>query len=1015
MEEKHMASERILPAHAGFPARTAGIILMSMVLCSLTAGHIFGDSSEKPTNAKPAKAALAAVPLRFEANQGQTDSQVKFLSRGDGYSLFLTSSEVVFTLRTPAGVKAPPSVFRMELLGAERHAQVSGADKLPGAANYFIGNDPKKWRSGISAYGKVKYRGIYPGVDAVFYGNQRQLEYDFVVAPGADPTQISLGLTGVTPSLDIEGNVLLRLADGDLALKKAIVYQNIGGGKKIVDARYAIAGGKVRFELGKYDHSQTLVIDPVFSYLTYLGGSGPDQIGGNQVVNQTTSPAQALAIDSAGDVYVTGFTTSADFPVAHPYQATSKTNTWTAFVSALNPSGTALLYSTYLGGSVYTAGSSIVWDSHDNAVYVVGTTNSPDFPITAGAFQTILSPGMVGGKEGSAGQYNAFVAKFSAAGQLTNSTFLGGNPQTAGFGVATDSQGRAYVAGFTVYNCIPPYSPSYSCFPTTPGAVIPAGTISQNGDGFISVFDAKLSTLLYSTLLGDPNGAQTNTSEAFSVTVDPSGNFYVVGVTGSPSLPTTPGAFQPKLGTSNAIPLAGFAAKFGPVSASGASLIYLTYLEATGVSFGDLPGGVVADTQGNAYIGGYTNSAAFPLTPGAYQGTCKGNSCVFATKLNSKGTGLVWSTFVEVADYFGSIQLDAQGNVYVTGHSNEFFEGVNPLQPGLLSGGFVSKLDPTGSTLLFSSVVGAGVGINGNSSLSGVAVDVQGNIYVAGSINDATLPTTPGVFQPSFRGGQGAYGDGLIAKINLSTVAPQAPTIASGGIVPVDGSSATIQPGEWVSIYGTNLAAASATWTGNFPTSLGGTSVTINGKPAYLWYVSPGQINLQAPDDTTTGSVPVVVMTANGSATSSVTLAQFAPAFLLLDTKHVTGIILRSDGTGAYGGGAYDIADPTGSSLGYPTVAAKAGDSLLLFGVGFGPTSPSAPAGQAFSGAASTTKTVNVLIDNVSVIPGFAGLSGAGLYQINLILPAGLGAGDVTLAASVNGVPTQSNVVISVQ
>lgn len=220
-----MASERTLSAHAGSTARTGGIILMSMVLWSLTA------------NAKPAKAALLAVPLSFEANQGQTDSQVKFLSHGDGYSLFLTSNEVVFTLRTLAGVKAPPSVFRMELLGAERNAQVSGADKLPGAANYFIGNDPKKWRSGISAYGKVRYRGIYPGVDAVFYGSQRQLEYDFVVAPGADPKQISLGLTGVTPSLDTEGNVLLKLADGDLALKKPIVYQNIDGGKKIVDAR----------------------------------------------------------------------------------------------------------------------------------------------------------------------------------------------------------------------------------------------------------------------------------------------------------------------------------------------------------------------------------------------------------------------------------------------------------------------------------------------------------------------------------------------------------------------------------------------------------------------------------------------------------------------------------------------------------------------------------------------------------------------------------------------------------
>ena len=1018
-----MANGRTLSAHAGSTARTSGIILMSMVLWSLTAGGIFADSPENPANAKPAKAALLAVPLSFEANQGQTDSQVKFLSRGDGYALFLTSNEAVFTLRTPAGVKAPPSVFRMELLGAERNAQISGADQLPGVANYFIGNDPKKWRSGIAVYGKVKYQGIYPGVDAVFYGNQRQLEYDFVVAPGADPRQISLGLTGATPSLDIEGNVLLRLADGDLALKKPIVYQNIDGGKKAVDARYTISGGKVRFQLGKYDHGQTLVIDPVFTYLTYLGGSGADQIGGIQVSAGTGSPsAQALAIDSAGDVYVTGMTESTDFPVANAYQGSSTTNLWTAFVSALNPSGTALLYSTYLGGSVSAFGNSVVWDTHDNALYVVGTTNSSDFPITAGAYQTILGPNEVGVNEVSDGQFNAFVAKFSPSGKLTNSTFLGGNYPTNGFGIATDAQGRAYVVGFTQYNCILPDSASYSCFPTTPGAVIPASqtppqNVSQNGNGFVSVFDPNLSTLLYSTLLGDPNGAVGNTSVAFGVAVDPSGNFYVVGVTGSPSLPTTAGAFQPKLGTNNATPLVGFAAKFGPVNASGASLNYLTYLESTGVSFGDLPGGVVADSQGNAYIGGYTNadSGTFPLTPGAYQSTCNGNGCAFVTKLNPQGTGLVWSTFVEIADYFGAIQLDAQGNVYVTGHNNGSFQGVNALQPGLVSGGFVSKLDPTGSTLLFSSLVGAaGVGVNGNSSLSGLAVDAQGNIYAAGSMIGATLPTTPGVVQPSYHGGSGAYGDGLIAKISLSSVTPQ-PSIIAGGVVPVSSSSTTIQPGEWVSIYGTNLAGATTIWNGDFPTLLGGASVLINGKSAYLSFVSPTQINLQAPDDTTIGVVPVVVTTAGGSAVSSVTLAKLAPSFLLLDTIHVTGIILRSDGSGAYGAGTYDLIGPTGTSLGFPTVAAKAGDSVELFGVGFGPTSPVVPAGQAFSGAAATTNPVTLLINNVSVTPEFAGLSEAGVIQINLSVPAGLGTGDVPFVALVGGNETQRSVVISLQ
>src|ERR1700687_6176278 len=217
-----MVSERLLSSRARLSRHMAGIILMSMVFCP--AGNIMADPAEKAGNVQPAKGALLGVPLSFEANQGQSDSRVKFLSRGDGYSLFLTSYEAVFMLRTPADVKAPPSVFRVELQGANRGAQVTGVDKLAGVANYYAGKDPKKWRSGITTYGKGKYHGIYPGIDAVFYGNQRQLEYDFVVAPGADPRQISLGLAGARPRLDDDGNVVLKLADGGLGLWEPEAY-----------------------------------------------------------------------------------------------------------------------------------------------------------------------------------------------------------------------------------------------------------------------------------------------------------------------------------------------------------------------------------------------------------------------------------------------------------------------------------------------------------------------------------------------------------------------------------------------------------------------------------------------------------------------------------------------------------------------------------------------------------------------------------------------------------------------
>ena len=243
---------------------------------------------------------------------------------------------------------------------------------------------------------------------------------------------------------------------------------------------------------------------------------------------------------------------------------------------------------------------------------------------------------------------------------------------------------------------------------------------------------------------------------------------------------------------------------------------------------------------------------------------------------------------------------------------------------------------------------------------------------------------------------------------------PNAPTITANGVVPVYSKATTIQPTSWISIYGTNLATT-ALWKGDFPTTLGGASVTINGKSGYLYYASPTQINLQAPSDTAVGSVPVVVMNANGTVTSTVTLGQYGPSFSLLDATHVAGIILRSDGSGAFGGGTYDIVGPTGTSLGYKTVAAKAGDSLVLFGVGFGPTTPPVAAGQAYSGAAATTMPVTLLINNKSQTPAFAGLTSAGLYQFNLTVPSGLGTGDVPLQAMVGGVTTPSGVVLSLQ
>jgi len=246
-----------------------------------------------------------------------------------------------------------------------------------------------------------------------------------------------------------------------------------------------------------------------------------------------------------------------------------------------------------------------------------------------------------------------------------------------------------------------------------------------------------------------------------------------------------------------------------------------------------------------------------------------------------------------------------------------------------------------------------------------------------------------------------------------------APSITPGGIVPLYGTINTIQPGEWITIYGANLASGTQLWSGDFPQTLAGTSVTINGKPAYLMYVSPTQINLQAPDDTATGSVSVVVTTATGSVTAGVTLNQYSPSFSVADTSEgvefVTGIILRSNNSGAYGGGTYDVLGPRGTSLGYPTVPAKAGDTVELFAVGLGPTTPFVPAGQAYSGAAPINSSLTLYINNVVVKPSFVGISSAGLYQINLTVPPGLGEGEVPIQAMIGGMQTQAQVWFSLE
>jgi uncharacterized protein (TIGR03437 family) len=395
---------------------------------------------------------------------------------------------------------------------------------------------------------------------------------------------------------------------------------------------------------------------------------------------------------------------------------------------------------------------------------------------------------------------------------------------------------------------------------------------------------------------------------------------------------------------------------------------------ATGVS---TPTGIVFDSSRNLWLADRGNNRVlkytYPFSTGQAASLVIGQSSFTTSTTATTATGL---------NSPRGIAIDPSGNLWVTDRSNNrVLEYSYPLSAGEAASVAIGQSSFTTSA--------AATTATGLSNPRGIAFDSSGNLWLAEQGNNRVLQ----------------YG----------VQPPPPPSIFQDGIVPLYSTVATIQPGEWVSVYGTNLASSTATWDGGFPTFLGGTFVTIDEKPAYLSFVSPTQINLQAPDDIATGSVPVVVTTATGSFTSTVTLAQFAPSFMLLDSKHVAGIILRPNGSGKYGGGSYDILGPTGNSLGYPTVAAKAGDVVELFAVGLGPTNPTVPAGEAFSGAAQTTNLVNLLINNVKVSPSFAGLSGAGVYQINLTVPSGLGTGDVALVATVGGTQTPPNVVVSLQ
>ncbi|HEU0315766.1 MAG TPA: SBBP repeat-containing protein [Solirubrobacteraceae bacterium] len=650
------------------PASRVAVAAVGLCLLAFAISVVGLAGSDHPGAAAPA-------PLGFEPNLGQTDPTVSFLARGPAGSIYLTRSEAVLALgRT--------DVLRMRLVGAQPAATITGAGVLPGRVGYLR---PGIARTGPT-FGAVVYRSVYPGVDLRFHGTAGQLEYDFDVAPRADPGAITVAMLGARAlRLDPAGNLDVRLGASTLVEPAPRVYQEVGGERRTVAGRYVLDGhGRVGFALGPYDRGRPLVIDPTVR----LGGAA--------------DAGRAIAVDRAGATYVTGDTSSAAFPSVHPVAGRHPGAGVEAFVTKLDPAG-RVVYSTYLGGAHYTSGRGIAVDATGDP-YVTGATNSTDFPTTRRALQ----------RSYGGGPFDAFVTKLDRSGTaLAYSTFLGDTHYDEGNAIAVDRRGRAVVAGRTV-------SPN---FPAVGG--LEPHVVSG---AFVVRLDASGSALGYATVLGGASPANHGDT-AFAVAVDPGGAAYVTGVTNSADLNLTHPVQASLGGGSDA-----FVAK---IDAAGSAVVYCTYLGGAGDEIGR---GIAADGDGNVYVTGQTTSSDFP-TALPLQAVGGGGADAFVAKLTPDGGALVFSTYVggRGDDAGAAIALDRARDVWVTGQTTSpDFPLAHATQHALAGAAdaFVTEIDRTGRSVVRSTYLGG----PGNDGGLGVAVDRRGGVHVTGQAGSRDFP-----------------------------------------------------------------------------------------------------------------------------------------------------------------------------------------------------------------------------------------------------------------------------------
>ena len=709
-----------------FSTKTGMLLLAALASSPLLAASVPSQAGSTTTESAAA-ARYAALPMRFEPNVGQTDARVQYLARGTGYTMFLTASESVIVLgqsqATVRGNDSPdsdsphPEVVRMGFVGAAAKPTIVGLQPLPGITNYFVGKDPNQWHTDITSFAKVRYSQLYPGIDLVYYGNAGAIEYDFIVQPGFDPTAIRLNFEGAKAlTVNLAGELVIATSAGELRQKAPVIYQQGTEGTKLVSGGYVLRGKQVSFEIGEYDHARTLVIDPVLVYSTYLGGSGLDEatslvvgptgdayvagitrstnfpiqgtpsstngggqdlfvtkmsLTGNALTYSTyiggvgTEVANDIAVSGAGTVYITGSTTSIDYPVVTPTIAAQVGGT-DAFLTKLTSAGNAIEFSTYWGSTGFEEGTAVAVDPADNA-YVAGNTSAPNFP-TQTPFQAAL-----------AGAMDGFMTKFSVPGNsIVYSTYLGGASDDRIFDMAVADDAAVFVVG----------SSTSANFPTTSESVQPA--LAGGRDGFLTHFSLAGNALLYSTFIGG-----SGTDEVFGMGIDAPMNAYLTGRTTSSNFPTlTPLQAFNGGGANDA-----FVAKINP---PGVAIVYSTYLGGAGDDQGQ---GIAIDFARNTLVTGSTTSPDFPLRL-PLQAALSGKSDAFVSKLNLAGSALAYSTYlggISNDEGFG-IGVDLIGSAYVAGFTeSNNFALVNPFQAafGGVRDAFVSKLVENNDDFIF--------------------------------------------------------------------------------------------------------------------------------------------------------------------------------------------------------------------------------------------------------------------------------------------------------------------------